>query len=403
MYELIAVLGLFTFLYSLIADRVEKTWISGAMVFCAFGMVAGPAGMNVIPASTDSESIKQLAELTLALVLFSDAAEANLDILRRNARLPVRLLAIGLPLTIGLGFLAGYVLFGHMAALEIALLATMLAPTDAALGKPVISNPSVPVQYREGLNVESGLNDGICVPILMIFLELSTGEAEGGAGMGMILSHFAAEIGIGTAVGMGLTFAGVLLGREAARRGWISRTWSMLSVPALALGCFGLAQFLGGSGFIASFTGGLLFDGLLGEERESWLEEAESLGSLLSLVTWVTFGALVVDPALEMLTWPAVLYGLLSLTVIRMLPVYAALSGMGMPAEARLFMGWFGPRGLASVVFCVIVVNANPPSQSLLSQVVAATIILSILMHGITANLWVQGFGRRMAAREQKN
>jgi len=401
MYELLAVLALFTFIYSLVADRIEKTWVSDAMVFCAFGMVAGPGGLNVIPATTDSESIKRLAELTLALVLFTDASSANLGILRRNARLPVRLLAIGLPLTIALGYLVGRLLFGMVAGLEIALLATMLAPTDAALGKPVITNAKVPVQYREGLNVESGLNDGICVPILMIFLELATGHAEDEAGVGMIFSHFAEEIGIGASVGLGLTLMGVLLGREAIRRGWVSRTWSMLSVPSLALGCFGLAQYLGGSGFIASFAGGLLFDSLLGEEREIWLEEAEILSNLLSLITWVTFGALVVDPALNMLTWPTVLYGLLSLTVIRMLPVYGVLSGMGMPTEARLFIGWFGPRGLASVVFCVIVINADLDHESILTQVVAATIILSILLHGITANLWTGGFARRMEAQQQ--
>jgi NhaP-type Na+/H+ or K+/H+ antiporter len=401
MYELLAVLALFTFVYSLVADRIEQTWISNAMVFCTFGMLAGPGGLNVIPPATNSEMIKNLAELTLALVLFTDAAEANLQVLRRNARLPLRLLVIGLPLTIGLGYLVGRLMFGQLGGLEIALLATMLAPTDAALGKPVISNSRVPVPYREGLNVESGLNDGICVPILMIFLELATGESEGDASMGMILSHFVSEIGIGASVGLGLTFAGVLLGREVQRRGWVGRSWSMLSIPALALGSFGLAQYLGGSGFIAAFAGGLLFDRLLGKEREPWLEEAESLGNLMSLVTWVTFGALVVDPALEILTWPAVFYGLFSLTVIRMLPVYGALIGTGMPFEAKLFIGWFGPRGLASVVFCVLVINANLPGESILTQVVAATIILSILLHGVSANLWAGGFGRRMQARQQ--
>ena len=180
MYELLAVLALFTFIYSLLADRIEKTWVSGAMVFCAFGMVAGPGGLNVLPATTDSEGIKSLDELTLALVLFTDASSVNLGILRRNARLPVRLLA------------------------------TMLAPTDAALGKPVITNTKMPVQYSEGLNVESGLNDGICVPVLMIFLELATGRAEGGASIGIIFSHFAAEIGIGASVGLGLTLIRML-------------------------------------------------------------------------------------------------------------------------------------------------------------------------------------------------
>ena len=399
MYETLAVLALFMFIYSRVAGGIEKTWVSGPIIFCIFGVLVGPRGFDILPVAADAESIKTMAELTLALVLFSDAAGANIDVLRRNARLPARLLLIGLPLTIGLGYLAGRLLFGHLAGLEIALLATMLAPTDAALGKPVIVNQLVPDQYREGLNVESGLNDGICVPILMIFLELASGGGEEEAGLAMVLSHFGAEIGIGAAVGLGLTYGGVLFDRFASRCGWTSKLWSMLSVPTLALGCFGLAQHLGGSGFIAAFVGGLLFDVLLGDAREPWLEEAESLGNVFSLITWTTFGALVIDPSARAFSWPVVLYGLLSLTLIRMLPVYISLAGMGMPREAKLFVGWFGPRGLASVVFCVIVINANLPQETILKQVVVVTVLLSILLHGVTANRWAAGFGRRMQGK----
>ena len=396
MYETLVILALFTFVYSLFAGLIDRTVVSGPIIFCVFGVLVGPHGVNLLPIAADTETIKTLAELTLALVLFTDAAGANIDVLRRNARLPASLLLIGLPLTIGLGYLFGRLLFGELAALEIALLATMLAPTDAALGKPVITNELVPIRYREGLNVESGLNDGICVPVLLIFLGLATGQSEEARGWIIVLTHFAEEIGIGAAVGIGLVLSGVSLGSFADRRGWIARDWSMLSVTALALSCFGLAQLLGGSGFIAAFMGGLVFDKILGEKRERWLEEAESLGNLFSLITWVTFGALVIDPALEAFSWPIILYGLLSLTVIRMLPVLLALTGTGMRTEAKLFVGWFGPRGLASIVFCVIVLNANLPHGSTLAHVVAATVILSILLHGITANPWARGLGSRI-------
>ncbi len=396
MYETLAVLGLFVFSYSLAAGRIEKTWISGPIIFCLFGFLVGTHGFNLLPLAADSEQIKTLAELTLAMVLFTDAASANIKVLRRNANIPVRLLLIGLPLTLGLGYLIGWALFGQMSALEIALLATMLAPTDAALGMPVITNQAVPGEYREGLNVESGLNDGICVPILMIFLELATGDSGRATGAGMIFSRFAAEIGIGATVGLGLTFVAVLTGRFAAKMGWIDHVWSMLSVPGLALGCFGLAQHLGGSGFIAAFTGGLLFDVLLGKQREPWLEEAESLGKLFSLITWIIFGASVINPGAGSFGWSIVLYGVLSLSLIRMLPVFVSLAGLGLPVEARFFLGWFGPRGLASVVFCVIVMNADLPHKTILTQVVAVTVILSILLHGMTANLWAAGFGHRM-------
>ena len=242
MYETLAVLGLFVFSYSIVAGRIEKTWISGPIIFCLFGFLVGTHGFNLLPLAADSEQIKTLAELTLAMVLFTDAASANIKVLRRNANIPARLLLIGLPLTLVLGYLVGWALFGQLAALEIALLATMLAPTDAALGTPVITNRLVPVEYREGLNVESGLNDGICVPILMIFLELATGESGRELGVGMIFSRFAVQIGIGAAVGLGLTFVAVLAGRFAGKRGGVDPVWSMLSVPGLALGCFGLAQ-----------------------------------------------------------------------------------------------------------------------------------------------------------------
>ncbi len=285
MYETLTVLALFTAIYSLTAGRIERTWISGPIIFCTFGVLVGPRGFDILPVAGDAATIKTLAELTLALVLFTDASSVNFTILRQNAQLPVRLLLIGLPLTLGLGYLTGVLLFDQLGILEIALLATMLAPTDAALGKPVITNTLVPQRHREGLNVESGLNDGICVPVLMIFLQLALGEQHDGSPLGMILSHFVAEIGIGAAVGIVLVLFAVYLGQFVKKRGWLVKEWSSLTIAAIALSCFGLAQHLGGSGFIAAFVGGLLFDALLGEKSEEWIEETESMGNLFSLVT----------------------------------------------------------------------------------------------------------------------
>ncbi len=395
MYETLAVLALFTTVYSLIGGRIERSWISGPIIFCTFGVLVGPRGFDLLPIAADSATIKTLAELTLALILFTDAASPNFAVLRKNTQIPIRLLLIGLPLTIALGYLVGIILFGSMAGFEIAILATILAPTDAVLGKPVITNKQVPERFREGLNVESGLNDGICVPVLFIFLELAKLQPGGETTMGMILSHFAAEIGIGGCVGIGLVGGSVLLGRFATERGWVGREWSRISVVALALACFGLAQALGGSGFIAAFVGGLFFGRLLGKKREPWLEEAEDFGNLFALVTWVTFGALVIDPTPTAFSWRVLLYSLLSLTLIRMLPVFLALSGIGLKTEAKLFVGWFGPRGLASVVFCVIAFDAGLLHDSGLSRVVTMTVFLSILLHGITANPWAGGFGSR--------
>jgi len=214
MYESLAILAVFACAFSLIAGKIDNGKVSGPIIFCIFGVIMGPQVLNHFPMVGDVGSIRLMAELTLALVLFSDAAGSDLQVLRKNSRIPIRLLMIGLPLTLGLGYVLGIALFDGVGLLEIALLATMLAPTDAALGKPVVANPKIPAKYREGLNVESGLNDGICVPVLLILLELATGEAgHESASIEMIASHFASEIGIGAAVGIGLVLLTISLGR----------------------------------------------------------------------------------------------------------------------------------------------------------------------------------------------
>lgn len=395
MYEVLAVLAAFTLVYSAVAGGVERTWISGPILFTAFGLLVGPIGLGLLSPDTDPELLKGLAELTLALVLFTDAAGADLGVLRRTRMLPVRLLGIGLPLTILLGMGVGWLLFDDLSLLELALLATMLAPTDAALGKGVVTNPAVPSEFRQGLNVESGLNDGICVPILFLFLALAAGEAgeEGPWHLGMRL--FAEEVGIGLLCGVVLTGATAVMLRSCRQRGWSSPTWNKITVIALALSCFGAAQSLGGSGFIATFCGGLLFGALLKTSRGELLGAAEGIGDTFALLTWVLFGAAVVGQALEHFAWPTILYAVSSLTVIRMLPVFAAVTGLGIRPEGKLFLGWFGPRGLASIVFAIIVLGAGVPHAGPITTIVTWTVILSIIGHGVTANAWARAYGAR--------
>jgi NhaP-type Na+/H+ or K+/H+ antiporter len=396
MYESLALLAGFVLLYSMVAKGVERTWVSGPIVFTAFGLLIGPVGIDLLSFETGRETLKTLAELTLALVLFTDAAGADLGVLRRSARLPVRLLLIGLPLTIGLGYLAGLLLSVKMSALEVALVATMLAPTDAALGKAVISNAAVPADVREGLNVESGLNDGICVPILFIFLALAQDTGAGAAPWSHALALVAEEIGIGLAVGLVLSVLAVQLLGLSGRHQWLTPTWVQIPVVALALTCFATAQALGGSGFIASFAGGLLFGWLARQHREMLLRAAEGTGDTFALITWVIFGSAVIGQVIGDFNWRLLLYAVLSLTLIRMLPVFVALAGSGLNTESKLFIGWFGPRGLASIVFGVIVVNAGLPNGRAMAVVVVFTVILSVLAHGITANPWARAYGERM-------
>lgn len=270
----------------------------------------------------------------------------------------------------------------------------MLAPTDAALGEPVVTNPALPGPIREGLNVESGLNDGICVPILFTFLVLA-GGAEGGTG-GIALRLVAEEIGIGLAVGVGLSVAGRQAIAAAAARGWIEEPWTRIPIVGLAVTCFALAQAAGGSGFIACFSAGLTFGGLVKEHKEVLLSGAEGGGNLLALLTWVMFGAAAVAPyASSYLDWQVVAYAALSLTVVRMLPVGLCLLGLGLRSDAKLFMGWFGPRGLASIVFAIIVTNRAVTGSETLAATVVCTVTLSILAHGLTANPLVTAYAAR--------
>ena len=401
MYENLTILAAFVFLYSLVSGGLEKTPFNGAIVFTAFGLLLGPLGLGFLTLEVDAEFLGTLAELTLALVLFTDAANANLDELKHSFRIPQRMLLIGLPLTILLGFGTGVILFSGLTLLEIAVLAIMLAPTDAALGKAVVSNKTVPSKIRESLNVESGLNDGICVPILFLFLALATKTGiEGGTTL-LALKLIAEEIGIGGGVGIVLAFTGVRLLKLCAAREWVTETWQQLPVPALAVACFALAQWLGGSGFIACFVGGFLFGRIEKHHKHQLLLAAEGTGDTMALLTWVVFGVGVVGRSVGSLTWEVVLYSVLSLTIIRMLPIFLSLKGMDLRTDEKLFMGWFGPRGLASIVFAVIVLNENLPGGTTISMTVVCTVILSVIAHGISANPLIAALGARIKARER--
>jgi len=398
MYENLAILGAFVFLYSIASGALERTPINGAVVFTAFGLLVGPTGLGLLKLDVTAEELRFVAELTLALVLFTDAANANRRILEQNVRFPVRLLLLGLPLTILLGFGLGVLIFGALTLFEVAILATMLAPTDAALGKAVVTDKAVPARIREALNVESGLNDGICVPVLFVFLALATGSNGDQKTSMLALRLVAEEIGIGVAVGAGLAAVGTWLIKVSGGRGWITESWEQIPVVALAVACFSAAQILGGSGFIAPFVGGLFFGGLAQHQRHKHrlLLAAEGTGDTLALVTWVVFGAAVVGQSINHFSWAVVLYALLSLTVARMLPVFLSLAGLGLRSDEKLFIGWFGPRGLASIVFAVIVLNNNLPGRGTIAITAVCTIALSILAHGLSANPLVAALAERL-------
>ena len=396
MYAELAILAVFVFLYSAVAGGLERTRISGPMIFTVVGLIIGPLGLGWLQPELDNDGLRVLADITLALVLFIDAANADLSVVKRSFRIPQRMLVLGLPLTILLGFGVGLVLFDQLSVFELAILATMLAATDAALGKAVITNKAVPARIREGLNVESGLNDGICVPILFLFIALALGTDTGGSSVAFAIKLVAQEVGIGLVVGLGMAAVGARILKVCYDRDWITHIWMQLPVVALALGSFAVAQSLHGSGYVAAFTGGLLFGSYATSEKHGLILAAEGTSETMALLTWVVFGSAVLGQSLGYFSWQVVVYAVLSLTVVRMLPMFVSLTGSGESTTSKLFLGWFGPRGLASIVFAIIVLNRGVEGGGLLAMIVVCTVALSVLAHGFTANPLSRVLGPRM-------
>jgi len=405
MYLKLAILAAFAFLYSLVAGHIERTRITGPMVFIAFGFLVGPLGTGWLKLDITDQGLRLLADLTLSLVLFIDAANADISVFKTSTLIPRRMLLFGLPGAIALGFVAGLLLFEGIGIYQAAILATMLAATDAALGKGVVTNKAVPTRMRESLNLESGLNDGLCVPVLFIFITLAEagGVATGSASLALKL--VASEIGIGLAVGLVMTAMGAWLINWCWKQGWITEIWLQLPVIMLALLCFSAAQILHGSGYIAAFVGGLLFGYLAKGSTHKLVLAAEGMGETLAMLTWIVFGVSVIGQAYRFFSWQVVVYALLSLTVVRMLPIFLSLTGTGEKTDSKLFLGWFGPRGLASIVFAIIVLNTNLPGTQLMATVVVCTVFLSAIAHGITANPLASALAARagkVVAHKQK-
>jgi sodium/hydrogen antiporter len=389
------VLASVVFAFGLVSRRLEGTVITAPIVFVSAGMVLGPAGLGLVEFGLDDHTVLLLGEIALAIVLFTDAARINLPSLRQNEGLPLRLLGIGMPLTIVLGTAVAALVLTDLSFWAAAIVGTVLAPTDAALGQAVVSNPRVPARIRQALNVEAGLNDGLSVPFLALFLILAVGEERLSANLWV---RFALEqIGLGVLVGVGVGLAGGWLVGRASGRGWMTGSFQRLALLALALIAWAVADQIGGNGFIAAFVGGLAVGPTVERVGEQLIRFTEAEGQLLNLSVFFVFGVLVVG-LMEHLSWEVALYALLSLTVIRMLPVAVSLLGTHLSGVSVLFAGWFGPRGLASIVLGLIVIAEAPQlaGAGQIELVVALTVLLSVLLHGVTAAPLSAAFARRV-------
>jgi sodium/hydrogen antiporter len=390
----LAIVAGIIFLWGTLSARLERWDVTAPIIFVLAGLLLTHGPLSPLGFAPSHELVKALAEITLVLVLFSDASRVRLLDLRADAGLCLRLLGIGLPLTIGLGTLLALALFNGMSIWLALLVAAALAPTDAALGAGVMVNPAVPARIRRLLNIESGLNDGIATPVVLVAIAgAATAEHAASVGPGAAV----AELALGVLAGALIGGAGGLVVNVARRRGWAEGGFAGSAVLALAVCAYACALAVHGNGFIAAFTGGLAYGATSGKLGERLVPYVEETGALVSLLVWLAFGAVAVVPAFENLTWQAVLYAVLSLTVIRMVPVALALAGGRLGRGAVAFVGWFGPRGLASVVFALLALEDLDHSAEPAITVIALTVLLSVVAHGLTANPIARRYGPRLA------
>lgn len=389
----IAILAGILFVYSLISGRLAKRAVTAPMFFVAAGIVLGPDVLGAFHLTLTGHTGLLLAEIALVIVLFADAARIDLRVLRGNGSLPLRLLGIGMPLTIAAGVVIGALLLDGLELWEAAIIAAVLAPTDAALGQVVISSKLVPQRIRQALNVESGLNDGLSIPFLFLFVGLAVSATE--VTPTGWLAFAADQVGIGVLVGVIGGLAGGWMFERAIDRRMIARPFRQLGLVGLALAAWATADQLGGNGFIAAFTAGLVAGRITPHTGEKILDFTEDEGQLLNLIVFFTFGASAIS-LMDGLDWRIVLYGLLSLTLIRMVPVALALLGTGLRRSTVLFMGWFGPRGLASIILALVVVEEEPglPALGTVMAAMTFTVLVSVFAHGLTAGPLVRLYAR---------
>lgn len=384
------------FLWGAVASRLERADLAAPIVFTLLG--AGLVALGLVEAAGAPETLKPLAELALVWVLFSDAARVRVQDLRADLGRYSRLLGIGLPLTILAGWGLAKWLFPELDGWLALLVAAALAPTDAALGVPVVTNPAVPSRIRRLLTVESGLNDGIATPVVM-FAIAGAAAAEGVAGAPGLAAALA-QLAIGSLIGVVIGAGGGALLRLTRRKGWVAEDFAGIAVLALALVAYLAALVVGGNGFVAAFCGGMAFGATAGRRGRAELVFLEQASGLVSLLVWLAFGAIAVPLLLDRLTPMLVLYAILSLTVARMLPVAISLIGSGLDRNTVLFVGWFGPRGLASLVFALLALEELGESDAGLAvTVIAATVFLSVVAHGASAAPLAIRYGRTEAAR----
>jgi NhaP-type Na+/H+ or K+/H+ antiporter len=366
---------------TVVSGHLHRVWLTEPLVATALGLVAG---LTIVgPLNMLSEGILTILELILALILFADASRIDVTRLREGYSWPLRMLVLGLPLAVTLGaLLAGWRL-GFPVGLAL-LVGVILAPTDAALATPVLVSDSVPSRIRQTLNVESGLNDGLALPLLLIAIGLI--ESEEGRSPISSIGLVVAQLGVGIVGGVVIGWLGARLIGKASESGRMTPLSQRIAAVALALAGFAVVQLLGGSGFVATFIAGGLMSHLIRPRCEYLYEFAEAEGHSLVLLAFFIFGA---GPATDLLTRAvpveAIVIGVASLVIVRPLAIAVSLWGQHLNRRTVLFLGWFGPRGLATIVFALVAWEELGVVDPIIADIVNLTVLTSIVAHGLSA------------------
>ena len=397
---IIVVVGIL--LISGVSKRIRDTVVTLPMLYVLFGLGAALLFRDSFRLSYDSPVVEIFAELTLMLVLATDASRINLKTVRTSYTMPMRLLGIGLPLTMVLGAVTAAAMFGQLGIWEAAVLAVILAPTDASLGQSVVENPNVPVRIRQALNIESGLNDGFAMPFLILAVSLAV-SSETQVGTGYFLGLAVSQIVFGVLAGVVVGFLGARYIGWGRKSGWMSMGFEKINWLVLVLLTFGAAEVVGGNGFIAAFVFGITSGNVISAQQMKRVDDfAEVENTLLMLLTYMIFGMVMLIPALERMNVSIVFYAVLSLTVVRMLPVAISLIGVKMRPVTVLFLGWFGPRGIASILYVLTVLEVEELNgKETIITAAIITVFLSVMAHGISAAPLADWYGKHIAALDK--
>lgn len=382
--------------YAVFSEQVNRRFIAPALIFMLLGMALGPFGLHLIEAGPGTEGYTSLAQLALTVILFSQAAKLRFDRIRLHGPVTLRLLIVGIPVSVLLGTLTAVALLPVLPWWEAVCLAAIVAPTEVALIEALLDDRRIPERVRHALSVESGFYDGFALAILLIALGLASQRTDptGARWAWFIFSTEILSLLAGAAVGA----VGGLVVARSRRQHWMTDTWAQLATLALAFICFQVGERMDASGFVAAFTGGLAFSLVTrrGSDDPLPTQVTDACAQLLELLVFAMFGAFAVVDGWRHADWRIVVFAVLVLFAVRIVAVLVALVRTGVPVSDQLFIGWFGPRGIGTVVLGLLVVNRGEiQSGGLIATVVVVVVTLSLVLHSLTTGPGIRWLARR--------